>query len=191
MPLSKCTLQDAMASMKTINPEYKQPLPPAMRPVNSSVPAKHHRQLKTKERVGISKPRPRAPINITTSAPKPYLPPPLPRGASIKKSDNAAGSGASGGWTPKADADLEAAVIKHGVQGQWQKIAEIMGKYNKTDTECLFRFRNALRKKLNTRGGPVRAHILVTFFLFSSSTFTLSLFFRDRKEDLTLTTTTP
>ncbi len=161
MPLSKCTLQDAMATMKTINPDYKQPVPPAMRSANSTVLVQHHRQLKGKERLGGgSKPRPRAPINITHSAPKPHLPPPIPRSISTKKSDSAAGSGASssGVWTPKADADLEAAVIKHGVQGQWQIIATIMAKYNKTDTECLFRFRNALRKKLNTRGGPVSMH---------------------------------
>jgi len=163
MPLSKCTLQDAMATMKTINPDYKQPVPPAMRSVNSSAPIHHHRQLKGKERVGVSRPRPRAPINITHSAPKPHLPPPIPRSISTKKSDSASGSGASssGVWTPKADADLEAAVIKHGVQGQWQTIANIMAKYNKTDTECLFRFRNALRKKLNTRGGPVSGCVFV------------------------------
>ena len=54
------------------------------------------------------------------------------------------------------DADLEAAIIKHGVQGQWQKIAALMAKHGKSDTDCLFRFRNYLRKKLNNNRGGLR-----------------------------------
>lgn len=180
MPLSKCTLEDAMATMKTIHPDYAQPEPNAatvkqrrelkgverkgrsMPPIRAS---KSNTTSTTKARIGRSRPQHKLPSNTSNTAPKPYMPPPIPRSTSNKKSDSASGSGAShqqhqhGMWTPRADADLEAAVIKHGVQGQWQKIADSMSTHNKTDIDCLFRFRNALRKKLNTRKGPVSAHI--------------------------------
>lgn len=174
LPLSRCTLEDAMSTMHTTNTEYPQPLPPSVQKSDSSV-TESTRQLSG----GRSKPRPRPlPVNGTNTKP-----------SSASGNKSPLGVAQNVGWSGKADADLEAAVIRHGVQGQWQKIAAVMAQHGKTDTECLFRFRNALRKKMNSRGGPVSRYLSFSKCRLLLIVRDVSLF-RDRREDPTSTTTT-
>lgn len=138
MPLSKCTLHDALATMQTINAEYPQPSP-ADQASNSTEAT--HRQLKT-----TIKPRPPNKANHPVHPAAPQFHAPTVAGAANKA--------AAAGWSNREDADLEAAVIRHGVNAQWQLIAKAVqrGGSSKTDVECIQRFRTMLRKKLNHRG---------------------------------------
>lgn len=154
MPLSKCTLQDALLTMPTINSEYPQPIPPKAVGNKTEIA---RRLAKT-----IIKPRPPNKANHPAHPAHPARP-------AHGHSTAALGTGSSkgnAGWAPKEDADLEAAVIKHGVNGQWQKIAQAMraAGSTKTDVDCIQRFRSFLRKKLNHRAGPVCCHLLCMNF---------------------------
>lgn len=162
VPLSNCTLADAAATMQTTNPEYIQPLPLHQR--SQHQPAHNssaNGNVTSSRRLAI---RPRNLTTVTRHV--------VPHGnthnqntavgASIHHRPHSAhnaqhvnrDSGAH--WTAKEDADLEAAVIKYGVQGHWQQIAAALKTSGKTDADCLHRFRNVVRKRLNMKpNGPV------------------------------------
>lgn len=109
---SKCTLQDAAATMRTTNPLFPQP-----------DTAKQ--------------------FNMATS---PIL-------NSLKNMKVASISPTTTRYHPNNfDADLSESIKKFGVQAQWQNITAEMNKksYNKSDADCLFRFRSVLRKQLNS-----------------------------------------
>jgi hypothetical protein len=156
VPLSKCTLADAAATMQTTNPEYIQPLPlPQRHPEQHSEHTRSNGTSSTPEvrRLAI---RPREPGTVHHQ--------PVHGGG-----HNIHGGGHGNAhhkphhqvnketvtWSALDDADLEAAIIKYGVQGHWQQIAEVMKKNGKRDVDCLHRFRNVVRQRLNTRAGPV------------------------------------
>lgn len=154
VPLSNCTLADAAATMQTINPEYIQPLPLHQRTQdqsqgNSSMTS----NANPSRRLAI---RPAAPGHAPHSAAHG-----APGGNIHHRPHNAHGGHhanpqESVHWSAKEDADLEAAVIRYGVQGHWQQIAEALEASGKTDVDCLHRFRNTVRKRLNMQpNGPV------------------------------------
>ncbi len=151
MPLSKCSLHDALSTMKTINNDYLQPIPPVIREHMNHTTAPSRRLTANKKSV-----RPR-PLQKTTLATAANTHSPSTNHAHKHPHSSQTYTGTT--WTPKEDADLEGAIIKFGVQGQWQRIAQVMRTHNKTDEDCLFRFRNVLRRKLNMRGGPVSSSV--------------------------------
>jgi hypothetical protein len=157
MPVSKCTLHDAMATMKTIHPDFPQPDP--LHLGNATAAVRTSRALAIIPRT----PHKPAPRSVASNPTNPA------NSASSQHNNNHhnSHSGANGHhgksspvtWSAREDADLEGAIIKYGVQGHWQQIAAVLAKSgsSKTDIDCLFRFRNFMRRKLNTRSGPVSA----------------------------------
>jgi hypothetical protein len=142
---SSCTMQDAMATMQTTNPLFPQP--------NST--AKHQaagnskQQYQSKQRRLANKNSNIAPVAFKVGVSNKQKDPITYNIHSyVKRID----------WGAQDDAELETAIMKHGVQGRWNLIAKEMTGADKSDAvACLFRFRNHLRKKLNNKGGKVRS----------------------------------
>jgi hypothetical protein len=156
MPVSKCTLHDAMATMKTIHPDFPQPDPFHLG--NATAAVRTSRALSIKPRPPHKAPHNAAanPANPANSGNNHHN----SHNGNHNNHNNANGHHAKSApvvWSAREDADLEGAIIKYGVQGHWQQIAAVLAKSgsSKTDIDCLYRFRNFIRRKLNTRAGPV------------------------------------
>jgi len=159
VPVSKCSLEDALATMKTINPEYTQPFPPPHSNSNANTNSSSNFTDQVQQGVegggnSVSRKLPvvRRPVHKAGQAPV------QGHGSPFSVSGNSRTGHQNQHhhvtWTSMEDADLEAAVIKYGVQGRWQKIAAAMEKYGKRDVDCLLRFRREIRKRLNMRATP-------------------------------------